>query len=115
MSGIIEPNHITEVLVHHKDFQTVEEFVDGIPQNCWCEDARDKEVMLVVRVRGSCTTEMKCHRIRVRHCFLGKTVPQSKKPSNSNHLPTNLLHRSDIQHLSFSSDVFDHLKSIHSP
>ncbi|XP_031118495.1 type II inositol polyphosphate 5-phosphatase 15-like isoform X2 [Ipomoea triloba] len=117
VAGIIEPNHIIEVMVHHKDFQTVEEFVDGIPQNCWCEDARDKEIILVVRVRGSCTTEMKCHRIRVRHCFLGKTVHQSKKPSDSNHLPAaaNLLHRSDIQHLSSSTDVFDHLKSIHSP
>ncbi|CAH9137694.1 unnamed protein product [Cuscuta epithymum] len=120
VGGIIEPDHITEVVVYHKDYQTVEEFVDGVPQNGWCEDARDKEVILVVRIRGGCTTEMRCHRVRVRHCFLcgsNKTVPHNnKKPGDSNNLfRADVLHRSDIQHLSLSSDVFEHLKSIQSP
>ncbi|VFQ70598.1 unnamed protein product [Cuscuta campestris] len=121
VTGIIEPDQITEVIVHHKDYQTVEEFVDGVPRNCWCEDARDKEVILVVHIRGGCTTEMRCHRIRVRHCFLGiKIAPQSNSnrssgDSNNNLFRADVLHRADIQHLSFSSDVFEQLKSIQSP
>jgi hypothetical protein len=65
-AGIIRPNHIVEVSVHHDEFQTLEEFVDGVPQNWWCEDNRDKEVILVVKVRGSHTTETRNHRVRVR-------------------------------------------------
>ena len=47
-AGIIKPDHIAEISVHHEEYQTLEEFVDGTPQNSWCEDARDMEVILVV-------------------------------------------------------------------
>lgn len=68
-------DHIAEIAVHHDEHQTLEEFVDGVPQNWWCEDARDKEVILLVKVRGGCTTETKSHRIRVRHSISGKKMP----------------------------------------
>ncbi|PSR98150.1 Type II inositol polyphosphate 5-phosphatase [Actinidia chinensis var. chinensis] len=113
-TGIIKPDHIAEISVHHEEFHTLEEFVDGVPQNWWCEDARDKEVMLVVKVRGSCTTDSRGHRIRVRHSFSGKTTFVDNK-NNSGHIQANLLHRSDFQRLSGSSDVVDHLKKLHSP
>ena len=75
--AIIEPNHIAEISVHHQGYETKEEYVDGAPQNCWWEDVRDKEVMLVVEVRGSCTTERKSHKVRVRHT---RFVRQVRKP-----------------------------------
>ncbi|KAL0403406.1 UNVERIFIED_CONTAM: Type II inositol polyphosphate 5-phosphatase 15 [Sesamum radiatum] len=114
-AGIIEPDHIAEISIRHEEYQTLEEFVDGVPQNFWCEDARDKEVMLVVKVRGSCTTEAKCHRIRVRYSITGKLTPMNRKGNNPNPTPANLLHRSDIQRLSGSCDVVDHLRHLHSP
>ncbi|KAL0382597.1 UNVERIFIED_CONTAM: Type II inositol polyphosphate 5-phosphatase 15 [Sesamum calycinum] len=114
-AGIIEPDHIAEISIRHEEYQTLEEFVDGVPQNFWCEDARDKEVMLVVKVHGSCTTEAKCHRIRVRYSITGKLTPMNRKGNNPNPAPANLLHRSDIQRLSGSCDVVDHLRNLHSP
>lgn len=114
-SGIIKPDHIMEISVHHEEYQTLEEFVDGVPQNCWCEDERDKEVLLVVKVQGSYSTEATCHRIRVRHSSSGMNVPMNQKRNNVNRPPTNLLHRADFQRLSSNSDVVDHLWNLQSP
>nr|XP_043632597.1 type II inositol polyphosphate 5-phosphatase 15 isoform X2 [Erigeron canadensis] len=115
--GIIEPNHIVEISVHHQGYETLEEYVDGAPQNCWCEDVRDKEVMLMVEVRGSCTTETKCHRVRVRHThsFSERSMPMEQKPDNSARVHANVLHRSDIKWLTGSRDVVDHLRDLHTP
>lgn len=81
-AGIIKPEQSIEISVHHEESHTLEEFVDGIPQNWWCEDTRDKEVMLTVTVQGSCSTRSFNHQVRVRHCFSNKTVRIDSK-SNS--------------------------------
>ncbi|PIN20389.1 Phosphoinositide 5-phosphatase [Handroanthus impetiginosus] len=116
-AGIIEADHITEISIRNEEYQTLEEFVDGVPQNFWCEDARDKEVMLVVKVRGSCTPEAKCHRIRVRYSITGKLTPMTRKDNhpNANPVQANLLHRADFYPFSGSYDVVDHLRNLHSP
>ncbi|CAM8942531.1 unnamed protein product [Rhodiola kirilowii] len=114
-SGIIKPDEIFEVAVHHQDYQTVEEFVDGVPQNWWCEDARDKEVILAVKVHDGCMRDARTHRIRLRHCLATSNASNSK-PDNLNNIQSNLLHRSDIQRLSSSSyDVVNKLKNLSSP
>ncbi|KAL6994604.1 phosphoinositide 5-phosphatase [Sarracenia purpurea var. burkii] len=113
-AGIIKSHQIAEITVNHDEFHTLEEFVDGVPQNWWCEDDRDQEVMLVVKVHGSCTTESRSHRIRLRHCFSGKIMRTDNKNS-SGHNQANLLRRSDFQRLSCSSDVVDHLRNLDSP
>ncbi|KAL8247454.1 hypothetical protein R6Q59_008670 [Mikania micrantha] len=115
--GIIEPNHIVEISVHHQGYETLNEYVDGSPQNSWCEDVRDKEVMLVVEVRGSCTTEPKWHRVRVRHnqSLSDRPMPMEQKPDNSTRDHANVLHRSDIKWLTGSRDVVDHLRDLHTP
>ncbi|XP_062026757.1 type I inositol polyphosphate 5-phosphatase 12 isoform X2 [Rosa rugosa] len=82
-AGMIKPEQSAEVSVHHEEFHTLEEFVDGIPQNWWCEDTRDKEVILLVNVQGSCSAQTYTHRIRVRHCFSAKTVSRIDSKSNS--------------------------------
>ena len=68
-AGIIKPEQAAEVSVRHEEFHTLEEFVDGIPQNWWSEDTRDKEVILAVNVQGSCSSRATSHKICVRHCF----------------------------------------------
>lgn len=113
--GIIAPNQIVEISVHHEDRQTLEEFVDGIPQTSWCEDAKDKEVMLAIKVRGSFSTGRKYHRVRVRHRFSGKPLPTKVRPNNSDYPRPNVLHRSDFQPSSFSADVVDDLINLNSP
>ncbi|KAJ8544051.1 hypothetical protein K7X08_025669 [Anisodus acutangulus] len=110
-AGVIAPDQTVAITVHHEDHQTLEEFVDGIPQNSWCEDAKDKEVVLAINVRGCFSTERKCHRVRVRHCFSGKPLPAEVSPNNSNHSQPNVLHRSDFD---FSPDV-DDLINLNSP
>ena len=107
--------------VHHEDFQTLEEFVDGVSLNSWCEDARDREVILVVKVRGRYTTESRNQLVRVRHCSTSKKKQNDLEP-DSRQIKGTVLHRSDFQQLSSSHDVVDHiknvadhLKSLHSP
>ncbi|KAJ8755470.1 hypothetical protein K2173_019268 [Erythroxylum novogranatense] len=82
-AGIIRSDHFADVSVHHEEFHAVEESVDGIPQNWWCEDTRDKEVILVVTVQGSNAVETKSHRIHVRHCFSARPVRIDSSKSNS--------------------------------
>ncbi|KAI5574648.1 hypothetical protein POPTR_010G177400v4 [Populus trichocarpa] len=115
-AGIIKPDHIAEVSIHLEDFPTVEVFVDGAPQNSWCEDTRDKEAMLVVKVQASYNTnETKNHRIRVRHCCSSQTAQLGTRPNGSGQIQGNLLRRADYQHLSSSYDMVNHLRNLHSP
>ncbi|XP_011010694.1 PREDICTED: type II inositol 1,4,5-trisphosphate 5-phosphatase FRA3-like [Populus euphratica] len=115
-AGIIKPGHIAEVSIHLEDFPTLEVFLDGVPQNSWCEDTRDKEAILVVKVRGTCNTnETRNHRIRVRHCCSSQTAQLDPRPNGSEQVQGNLLHRADYQHLSSSYDVVSHLRNLRSP
>ncbi|CAI9090780.1 OLC1v1025619C3 [Oldenlandia corymbosa var. corymbosa] len=111
-AGIIKPHQVAEISIHHEEYQTLEEFVDGTPQNWWCEDARDKEVILLVRIRGSYSTESKSHRIRLRHSITGKVGPMNQKVQNSVQQPANVLYRSNIQRFSGTSDIVDQLKNL---
>ncbi|KAJ9173933.1 hypothetical protein P3X46_017017 [Hevea brasiliensis] len=106
-AGIIKPDQYVEVSVHHEEFHTLEDFVDGIPQNWWCEDTRDKEVILVVIVQGGSSTEMKSHRIHVRHCFSAKAVRLESKSNNARKNQGGAVNRSELGQLSSSSDKGD--------
>ncbi|KAM7272817.1 hypothetical protein ACFE04_027481 [Oxalis oulophora] len=115
-TGIIKPDHIAEITVHHEDFNTQEEFIDGVPQNWWCEYTRDKEVILIFKIRGSYSTDFRNHRVRVRHCCSGNpTHGGNSASSGPKQSQPNLLHRADYERLSGSHDVFDHLKDLQSP
>ncbi|KAK9106372.1 hypothetical protein Syun_022383 [Stephania yunnanensis] len=111
--GMIKPGQVGEVSVRHEEFHTQLEFVDGVPQNSFCEDVRDKEVILVVTIRGSCSTEMRSHRVRVRQNFTSKKV--DSKIRYSGKIPSNVLHRSDIQRLENTADVVEDLRRLNTP
>ncbi|XP_028807480.1 type II inositol polyphosphate 5-phosphatase 15 [Neltuma alba] len=113
-TGIIKPDHIVEVSVHHEEFHTQEEFVDGVVQNSWCEDSRDKEAMLTVKVRGKYSSQTRNHRVCVHHCFLAKKNKTDSQPKSSSHMQGSVLHRADFQHLSSSYDVVERLQNLHS-
>ncbi|GAB2277139.1 hypothetical protein Dimus_011847 [Dionaea muscipula] len=100
--GIIEPDHTAEISIHHVEFPMQEEYVDGITQNSWCEDARDKEVILLVKIHGSCTTETSSHRIRIGHSLSSKKKPYGVDTNDSTKVPRNLLPRSNLQQLNTS-------------
>lgn len=102
-----------DVLVHHEEFHTLEDFVDGIPQNWWCEDTRDKEVILDVIVQGSGSTETRSHQIHVRHCFSAKTLRIDSKSNNSRKNQGGSVHRSELRQLSNSSEVADDFQNLH--
>lgn len=114
-TGIIKPNQIVEVSVRLEESHMSEGFVDGLPQNSWCEVTRDKEVVLLVKVYGTFSSKSKNHRIRVRHCVSPKSEGTDTKTTNSTQIHGSVLHRSDIQRLSMSSDVVDHLRNMHTP
>ncbi|XP_051188600.1 type I inositol polyphosphate 5-phosphatase 13 [Lolium perenne] len=90
--GLIKPGETMEITVHHEDFYTQEEFVDGIPQNWWCEDTRDKEAVLTVNITGSTSTETKTHKIDVRHrCPVTSAPPPTINPPVSVAPPSNVI------------------------
>lgn len=112
-TGIIKPNQIAEVSVRLEDFPTVEEYVDGVAQNSWCEDTRDEEAILVLVVHGRFSTQTKNHRIRVRHIPRGAASAKKRyddRPKTSGQI--NALHRSDYQQLSNTLDVVEQLKEL---
>ncbi|XP_065873239.1 type II inositol polyphosphate 5-phosphatase 15 isoform X2 [Euphorbia lathyris] len=111
--GVIKPDQMSEVSVHLEDFPTLEVFVDGVPRNSWCEDTRDKEAILVIKVHGINTADSRDHRIRVRHCCSSRRAGHGPKSNGSSQ--GNILPRSDYQRLSGSYDVVDHLRNLHSP
>ncbi|KAG8375862.1 hypothetical protein BUALT_Bualt09G0003200 [Buddleja alternifolia] len=106
-AGMINPDQVAEISIHHDEFHTLEEFVDGIPQSWWSEDTRDKEVILLVNVRGCCSTDTKTHRLHVRHCFSGTSVCIEPKGSNngSRRHGGSLHQRSSHKYASNASDV----------
>ncbi|KAL6527082.1 hypothetical protein OROGR_016172 [Orobanche gracilis] len=113
-AGIVEADQIAEISIRHEEHATLEEFVDGVPQNFWCEDARDKEVILLVKLHGNCTTEPKCYRVRVRYSISGKITPVSnRKANNPERSHANLLRQADFHTMSGSYDVVDHLRNLH--
>ncbi|GAA0147127.1 phosphatase [Lithospermum erythrorhizon] len=71
-AGIIKPDQVIEVAIHHEESQTLGELV---------EDTRDKEALLLVHVRGNCSTEVKTHRIIVTHRLSGNAVGIKPKVS----------------------------------
>ncbi|WOL16129.1 type I inositol polyphosphate 5-phosphatase 13-like [Canna indica] len=79
--GIIKAGQTIEISVHH-EFCTPEDFVDGVPQNWWSEDTRDKEVVLLVIVSGTGSTENQTHRIYVRHCFSFRSNGSDRKSAS---------------------------------
>ncbi|XP_061342619.1 type II inositol polyphosphate 5-phosphatase 15-like isoform X2 [Gastrolobium bilobum] len=115
-TGIIRPDQIVEVSVHHEEFPTLVEFVDGVVQNAWCEDSRDKEAILIVKVHGNYSIQTRNHRVRVHHCYsTKKNQVIDPEPNGSRHMQGSVLHRSDFQRFSSSSDVVDQLQKLHSP
>ncbi|CBI24750.3 unnamed protein product, partial [Vitis vinifera] len=116
-AGMIKPDQFEEVSVRHEEHQTQEDSADGIPQNWWSEDTRDKEVLLVVRVRGSRSTETKTHQVSVRHTFTAaKPARIDSKSKNSKKIHGGgSINRSDFRQLSSSSDVHDDHRYLHSP
>ncbi|XP_051118075.1 type I inositol polyphosphate 5-phosphatase 12-like isoform X2 [Andrographis paniculata] len=78
-AGMINPDQAIEISIRHEDFHAQEELGgDGFPQSWWCEDTQDKEVVLLVSVRGSCSTEARTHRTIVQHHFSGDICVNSK-------------------------------------
>ncbi|PAN36285.1 hypothetical protein PAHAL_6G271200 [Panicum hallii] len=115
--GLIEPGETMEVAVHHEDFFTEEEFVDGVQQNWWCEATRDMGAVLLVNVTGSASTETITHRINVRHCCPVPSAPPPVNPRSVTNAPSdavsgsknnqsNHLQRSDFANFG-SSEVHD--------
>ncbi|KAI4988757.1 hypothetical protein ZWY2020_036074 [Hordeum vulgare] len=91
-NGLIKPGETVEITIHHEDFYTQEEFVDGIPQNWWCEDTRDKEAVLMVNITGSTSTETKTHMINIRHrCPATSAPPPIINPPVSFAPPSNTM------------------------
>ncbi|KAF8096050.1 hypothetical protein N665_0318s0004 [Sinapis alba] len=88
-AGMIKPDALVQVKVHHEDFHTSDEFVDGNQQNLWREETCDKEVTLVINIHGSYSTRTTSHSIKVRYCFsAGKSLslPYSKPTSMTKNL-----------------------------
>ncbi|OIT01920.1 PREDICTED: type I inositol polyphosphate 5-phosphatase 12-like isoform X2 [Nicotiana attenuata] len=106
-AGIIKPDQAAEILVRHEDSQSLGDSVDGIPQSWWSEDTREKEVVLMIRIKSSQSTEARTHQVHVRHSFTPDAVRVNSKNSRSNQGSSH--HRSAPKHVGNTSNkVKDH-------
>ncbi|KAH9311866.1 hypothetical protein KI387_026901, partial [Taxus chinensis] len=102
-SGIIGPGGTIEICVHHEDFLTEEEYVDGHPKNSWCVDKRDKVVALLVNVRGNGSSKTKQHRIFVCRCMSSRVQFPSIEKDEA--IQTNALQRSNFHPSDLSKNL----------
>ncbi|KAL3506953.1 hypothetical protein ACH5RR_032335 [Cinchona calisaya] len=114
-AGSLKPYQVVEISIHHEEFHTLEEFVDGIPQSWWSEDTRDKEVVLLVNVRGSSTLETGTHRVHVRHCFTANTVRLDSKSNSARKIQGSSHQRCVQKHVGAASDTIDDHGSLRGP
>lgn len=115
-AGIIKPDQAAEILIRHEEFNKLEDTVDGIPQSWWCEDTRDKEVILLINVTASRSTEARTHKVHVRHSFSANAVRTTSKSSSrrsqgggSSH------HRSALRHVGSGSEMMTDNESFRGP
>ncbi|KAH9623317.1 hypothetical protein KSS87_021962 [Heliosperma pusillum] len=102
--GIINPEQSIEVMVRHTESQTLGDLVEGVPQNWWSEDTRDKAVILGVQVLGSQSMETRKLQVHVRHCYSSKKPHTESRTSISRKPNNGTQHRSDSYHKSDSGD-----------
>nr|XP_027120743.1 type I inositol polyphosphate 5-phosphatase 12-like [Coffea arabica] len=114
-AGVLKPDQIAEISIHHEEFHTLEEFVDGIPQSWWSEDTRDKEVLLLINVQGSRSLVTGTHRIHVRHCFTSNTVRLDSKSNYARKHSGSAHSRSLPKHAGATSDTIDDHRSLRGP
>jgi hypothetical protein len=90
-------------MIRQDDFEKREEYVDGMVQNWWCEDTREKELVLLVNIIGTKSTDNFIHRIHVKHC--PPTIDKNdKKCTSTRRNQTNQQQRADAKR-SDGSDV----------
>lgn len=114
-AGLIKADQVVEISIHHEEFHTLEEFVDGLPQSWRSEDNQDKEVILLVNVKGSHSTVTKSHRVHVRHCFSGSSVHLDKKCNASKKHQGSFHNRSSLQNTGSASELADDHRSLRDP
>ncbi|XP_010672504.2 type I inositol polyphosphate 5-phosphatase 12 isoform X2 [Beta vulgaris subsp. vulgaris] len=105
--GVINPEQSMDVTVRHTEFHTLGDLVEGVPQNWWSEDTRDKEVVLSVQIRSSSTMEFRTHRIRVRHCYSTRTLRVDSRTSSSRRGNNGSHFRSESQRRDNNLDTVD--------
>ncbi|KAL3752836.1 hypothetical protein ACJRO7_000265 [Eucalyptus globulus] len=112
--GIIKPEQFVEVSVHHEELHTLEDLVEGIPQNWWSEDTQDKEVILKLMIQGSRSTETWSHKIRVRHCYSSKMLHVDSKLDGSRKSQGGSVYLPEHRQHSNSTDI-DNFRNSHNP
>lgn len=78
-AGMIRPDYVVDVSIRHEETHKSEDSVEGVPQGWSSEDTKDKQAILLVIVRGICSTEQKTHRVNIRHCFSGNSLRLEQK------------------------------------
>ncbi|KAK4345303.1 hypothetical protein RND71_035479 [Anisodus tanguticus] len=115
-AGIIKPDQAAEILIRHEEFNKLEETVDGIPQSWWCEDTRDKEVILLINITASRSTEARTHKVHVRHSFSANAVrTTSKSGSRRSQGGGSSHHRSALRHAGSGSEMMTDHQSLRGP
>ncbi|KAL9237545.1 hypothetical protein vseg_012079 [Gypsophila vaccaria] len=105
--GVISPGQTMEVMVRHTEFHTLGDLVEGVPQNWWSEDTRDKAVVLAVQVHGTTSMETQRHQVYVRHCYSSKTFRIESRTNSSRKGNNGAQQRSDSQRSDNASESAD--------
>ncbi|RWR90463.1 type I inositol polyphosphate 5-phosphatase 13-like protein [Cinnamomum micranthum f. kanehirae] len=103
-TGVINPGQIAEVSVHHEEKHTLEDIMDGVPQSWWSEDTRDKEVILALKITGNVSSDIRIHRVHVRHSFSPNTTTCIDSRGNYRIAQANRSQRSEYRNLGSSNE-----------
>ncbi|XP_075097369.1 type I inositol polyphosphate 5-phosphatase 13-like isoform X1 [Nicotiana tabacum] len=81
-AGMIKSDQDVEILVRQEDFYNTEDTADGIPPRKWSEDTREKEVILMINVKASRSTEVRTHQVHLRCSFSANAVCMISRSSS---------------------------------
>ena len=111
--GMIRPGQTVEVSVQHEELPTLGEYVDGAADRWWEQEARDRDVVLLVHINGEYSREQHTHRVAVRH-FSSHRSSCGGGGGSSQRTQSSLLHRADFRPLG-SSDIEDEFRLMRGP
>lgn len=89
--------------------------MDGVPHSWWSEDTRDKEVILAVKITGNVSSDIRIHRVHVRHSFSPNTTTCIESRGNYRIAQANRSQRSEYRNLGSSNERFDGMRNFRMP
>ncbi|MCD9642419.1 hypothetical protein HAX54_029245 [Datura stramonium] len=82
-AGMIKSAQDAEILVHQEEFRNSEDTADVISPTKWSKETREEEVILMINVKASRSTEVRTHQVHLHCSFFANAVCMIPRNSSS--------------------------------